>query len=204
MRRCEFLRKLEEIKGYYFKIMDILKKLEEEGTTLITKEGIVKLFEKDANSIKEDYEKGKISRKEAQKLLEDLQEVNDELEKYISYARELFLELETYSHSILRKLIEPPHFGVPVAVVKKEVEEVINRRLGKSIPKRGFGILELSNLSESECRQKIHEFLYEHSSGLVIAQPELGECVAEILGDVHVRFEVKKVEEKVVFIMEGK
>jgi len=202
MRQCEFLRKLEDVKGYYFKIMDILKKLEEDGTTLITKEGIVKLFEKDANSIKEDYEKGKISRKEAQKLLEDLQEVNGELEKYISHAREVFLELETNSRSILRKLIEPSHFGVPVAVVKKEVKEVINRKLGRGIPKKEFGILELSNLSESECRQKIHEFLYEHSSGLVITQPELSECVAEILSDVRVRFEVKKVGEKVIFTIE--
>ena len=203
MRRCTFLRKLEDVERHCSNIMSMLKELDKEATSLITKEEIVELFEKDANSIKESYERGEISRKEAQQLLQDLHRVADELERYISHVREIFLKLEENSRSILRKLIEPPQFGVPVTVVKGEIKRLINQILGEDIPKREFGVLEVSNLSESECRQKIHEFINEYSSGLVITQPELSECLTKILNDAHVRFEVKKVGVKIIFMVEG-
>ena len=164
MHRCTFLRKLEYVERHCSNIMSMLKELDKEATSLITKEEIVKLFEKDANLIKEDYERGEVSRKEAQQLLQDLHRVADELERYISHVREIFLKLEENSRSILRKLIEPPQFGVPVTVVKGEIKRFINQILGEDIPKREFGVLEVSNLSESECRQKIHEFINDYSS----------------------------------------
>jgi len=203
MRQCTFLRKLEDVERLCFKIMDMLKELDGEATNLITEGEIVKLFEKDANSIKEGYEMKEISRKEAQQLLQDLHRVADELERYISHVREIFLKLEEDSHSILRKLIEPPQLGVPVTVVKGEIKRLINQILEKDIPKREFGVLEVSNLSESECRQKIHEFINEYSSGLVITQPELSDHVTKILSDAHVRFEVKKVGLKIIFMVEA-
>jgi len=203
MRRCTFLRKLEDVERHCSSIIDRFKELDRKATNLITKEEIVELFEKDANSIKESYERGEISRKEAQQLLQDLHRVADELERYISHIREIFLKLEEDSRSILRKLIEPPQFGVPVTVVKGEIKRLINQILGEDIPKREFGVLEVSNLSESGCRQKIHEFINEYSSGLVITQPELSECLTKILNDAHVRFEVKKVGVKIIFMVEG-
>jgi len=203
MRQCAFIKKLEEVRENCHRIIDLLEKLHSTAPQLITEEGIMKLFEDDANSIKEDYERGKISRKEAQQLLQDLHRVADELERYVSHVQEIFLKLEEDSHLILKKLIEPPQFGVPVTVVKGEIKRLINQILGEDIPKREFGVLEVSNLSESECRQKIHEFINEYSSGLVITQPELSECVTKILNDAHVRFEVKKVGVKIIFMVEG-
>ncbi len=202
-RYITFPRKFEEVREYSHYIMDNLKKLEEITPTLVTKEGIIEIFSKDVNLIKEDYKKGNISKREAEKLLEDLHGIAGELERYISEIRELFLKLEESSRSISRKFIEPPEFGVPITVVKEEVRKVINRVLKDGVPKREFGVLELANLSESDVDKKIHDFIDEHSSGLVITLPELERCVIKILNNARVKFETKKVGRRTIFIVEG-
>lgn len=202
MRQCTFLRKLEDVERRCSNIIGMLKELDKEATSLITKEGIVKLFKEDVNSIKEDYERGKISRKEAQQLLQDLQRVTDELEKYISHVRKIVLKLEEDSLSILRKLIEPPQFGVPVTIVKEEIGRLINQILKEELPRKEFGVLEVSNLSKGELRQKIYEFIDEYYSGLIITPPELSECITKILSNLYMRFDVKKVGVKVIFMVE--
>jgi len=203
MRRSTFLRELEKVREYSYYIEDSLKKLEGTASTLVTREGIMEMFRKDVDLIKEDYKKGDISRREAKQSLQDLLRITDELERYVLEIRKLFLKLEEISHSILRKLIEPPEFGVPITVVKGEIREFISQTLEDEIPKREFGVLEVANLSENECKQKINGFIDEYSSGLVITQPELESFIIKILNSARVRFEAKKVGMRIIFTVEG-
>lgn len=206
MRQFTISRKLDEIDRIRYVFKESFAELEKIVPSLVTENGILEMFEQDMELIKEKYNRGEISRKEALQLLEELDKVADELERYVLRARELLIELERENDTALRKLrkfIEPPQMGIPISIVKGKIKDSIGKIAKRGLPKKEFRILDVSDYSENRCKEEILEFLEEYFSGIVIARPELKECIMEILSERGVKFEVKEMGTKTIFIVEG-
>ncbi|ADT84837.1 hypothetical protein [Thermococcus barophilus] len=210
MRQFTIFRKLEEIDRIRYVFKEFFEKLEKIVPSLVTEDGILEIFEQDMELIQEMYNRGEISRKEALQLLRELDEVADDLEEYVLRVRERLIELERENLAALgklRKSIEPPQIGIPIVIVKEKIKDSIRKIAGSGLPKKDFGILNVSDYPRNYCKEEIKEkilgFLEEYSSGIVIARSELKECIMGILSERGMKFEVKEMGTKTIFIVEG-
>ena len=186
-------------------ITKTLTDLEKIVPSLLTEEGIVRMFENDKEQIIADYKRGLISRKEAFQQLKELEDAVDDLEKYVSWVRRVLerLEMETQRMIVeLKRFNEFPRVGVPIEYVKERIKRSL-RKASEELPKKEFKILDVSDLQKDICECAIKEFLEEYYSGVIVAQPRLKESITEFLHRNGVRFEVKEVASRIVFTVEG-
>lgn len=205
MRVSTFLKNLYEIEERNEVVRKTLTDLEKIVPPLLTEEGVVGMFERDKERIKADYKKGLISRKEAFQQLKELEYVADNLEKYVFEVRTLLKELERETQEMiieLRRFREVPRAGVSIDYVKGRIKKSL-REAEEELPKKEFGILDVSGLPKDKCERTIREFLEEYYSGVIVAQPRLREFIIELLHGTGVRFEVKEMASRIVFTVEG-
>ncbi|MCD6131079.1 MAG: hypothetical protein J7J61_03100 [Candidatus Hydrothermae bacterium] len=207
MRRPTIVKNLIELEEMNAQIRRTSRGLEEIVPSLLTEEGIVRMFEKDKEQIIADYKRGLISRKEALQQLKELEDfVNDlNLEGHVSRVRGLLekLEIETQEMVIkLKEFNEFPRVGVPIEYVKERIKRSL-RKASEELPKKEFRILDVSDLQKDICERVIKEFLEEYYSGVMVAQPRLKESIIEFLHRNGVRFDVKEVASRIVFTVEG-
>ncbi|ACS89622.1 hypothetical protein [Thermococcus sibiricus] len=208
MRRPTLVKNLIELEEMNAQIRRTSRGLEEIVPSLLTEEGIARMFKKDKDQIIIDYKKGLISRKEALQQLKELEDIAEDLKKYVFEARELLekLEIETQKMIIkLREFNEFPRVGVPIEYVKERIKEDL-RKAGDELPKKEFGVLDVPEFQRDEYEDAldaIKEFLEEYYSGVIVAQPRLKESIIEFLHRNGVRFDVKEVASRIVFTVEG-
>lgn len=207
MRRPTIVKNLIELEEMNAQIRRTSRGLEEIVPSLLTEEGIVRMFEKDKEQIIADYKRGLISRKEALQQLKELEDFVDDLnlEGHVSRVRGLLEELEIETQEMIIKLKEFnefPRVGVPIEYVKERIKRSL-RKASEELPKKEFRILDVSDLQKDICERVIKEFLEEYYSGVMVAQPRLKESIIEFLHRNGVRFDVKEVASRIVFTVEG-
>ena len=203
------ITEISKNKNLSLKDLKLLAKLTEKAF-ILTEEltnasSIEKMFLEDAKRIKEAYLNNTLSKAEAEKALRDLkecarkllQEIPDSSRKqcrqivFISGDVErTFHELEGAFRAVIHNLEKfhkfsyPPEYGVPVSILVARIEEGIANIIGQGgeLPKKEFGILQLSKTDHARVEEKVTAFLREYSSGVIIASDsDLKENVLETL-----------------------
>jgi len=196
-----FEREMDKIKEMHRELVHATKQMKTSALLLITIEGLSELLNKEINNIKDEYTKGKISRRKAKDALERILNSINNLERYIFLVRDIFEKLQSEIYEITREIIKVPKYGVSIDYVKNELKKTIKEKLEKDFPKKDFSILELHDNTQSDFKEKIYDFLFEYKSGLIITDHHYDKLITGILDNAGVKFEKISINEKIIIVI---